>query len=64
MTALMVDQMAALDLSLADRAYVLASGRVVAQGRRDLPRYAGCAIILRGGGNNGWEEPTAGADEG
>ena len=32
MTILLVDQMAALALSLADRAYVLESGRVAAQG--------------------------------
>ena len=32
MTVLLVDQMAAVALSLADRAYVLESGRVVAQG--------------------------------
>lgn len=32
-TILLVDQMAALALSLADHAYVMASGRVVAQGR-------------------------------
>lgn len=32
MTVLRVDQIAALALSLADRAYVLESGRVVAQG--------------------------------
>jgi len=32
MTILLVDQMAALALSLADRAYVLESGRVAAHG--------------------------------
>jgi branched-chain amino acid transport system ATP-binding protein len=32
MTILLVDQMAALALSLADRAYVVEGGRVVAQG--------------------------------
>ena len=32
MTILLVDQMAALALSLADRAYVIEGGRVVAQG--------------------------------
>lgn len=35
MTVLLVDQMAALALSLADRAYVLEGGRVVAEGRAD-----------------------------
>jgi branched-chain amino acid transport system ATP-binding protein len=32
MTLLLVDQMAALALSLADRAYVMEGGRIVAQG--------------------------------
>ena len=32
MTLLLVDQMAGLALSLADHAYVLESGRIVAQG--------------------------------
>jgi ABC-type branched-subunit amino acid transport system ATPase component len=32
MTIVLVDQMAALALSLADRAYVIEGGRVVAQG--------------------------------
>ncbi|NSX04430.1 branched-chain amino acid ABC transporter ATP-binding protein/permease [Cupriavidus gilardii] len=35
-TILLVDQMAALALTLADRAYVLEEGRVVASGRADL----------------------------
>ena len=38
MTILLVDQMAALALALADRAYVIEGGRVVAQGTADETR--------------------------
>lgn len=50
MTALLVDQMAALALSLADRACVLASGRVAAQGMEQPPMADGSPVkaYLRG----------------
>ena len=50
MTALLVDQMAALALSLADSAYVLASGRVVAQGTAQPPTADGSLVKAYLGG--------------
>ncbi|TWG88330.1 ABC-type branched-subunit amino acid transport system ATPase component [Cupriavidus gilardii J11] len=60
-TILLVDQMAALALALADRAYVLEEGRVVASGRADLLARDPALVQAYLGGDDG---AGAGADAG
>lgn len=52
-TILLVDQMAALALTLADRAYVLEEGRVVASGRADLLARDPALVQAYLGGDDG-----------
>ncbi len=52
-TILLVDQMAALALTLADRAYVLEEGRVVASGRADLLARDAALVQAYLGGDDG-----------
>ena len=61
LTILLVDQMAALALTLADRAYVLEEGRVVASGRADLlARDPALVQAYLGGDGSGEGDATAG----
>ena len=64
-TILLVDQMAALALALADRAYVLEEGRVVASGRADvLARDAALVQAYLGGDGGDGGDGGNGGDEG